>query len=68
VTEINPRLAGRPWLYTHAGVNLPLAAVRGLTGRPLGDAVSDQGLEDGLVMYRQIDIEPVIGRETAGMP
>jgi len=62
VTEVNPRLAGRPWLYTNAGVNLPLAVVRTLTGAAVGDAVADTGLELGLQLYRQLDIDPVVGR------
>lgn len=61
VTEVNPRLAGRPWLYTKAGVNLPLAAVRLLSGQNLGDAVDSKGLRLGLHLYRQLDIEPAIG-------
>lgn len=61
VTEVNPRLAGRPWLYTSAGVNLPLAAVRALRGQPLGDARADGGLALGLHLYRQLDVEPTIG-------
>lgn len=62
VTEVNPRLAGRPWLYTNAGVNLPLAALRALTGRPIGDAVAPGGLDVGIQLYRQLDIDPVVGR------
>jgi carbamoyl-phosphate synthase large subunit len=61
VTEVNPRLAGRPWLYTNAGVNLPLAAVRALRDQPVGDAVAPGGLVVGLHLHRQLDIEPVIG-------
>lgn len=61
VTEVNPRLAGRPWLYTEAGVNLPLAAVRALTGGPVGDAVSPGGLALGLHLHRQLDVDPVVG-------
>jgi glutathione synthase/RimK-type ligase-like ATP-grasp enzyme len=60
VTEVNPRLAARPWLYTNAGVNVALAAVRALTGDEVGDAVSEQGLRVGLHLYRQLDIDPVI--------
>jgi len=62
ITEINPRLAGRPWLYTCAGVNLPLAAMRALTGAPVGDAISPNGLEIGLHLHRQLDVEPTIDR------
>ncbi len=62
VTEVNPRLAGRPWLYTNAGVNLPLAAARAFTGAPIGDAVATSGLALGLELYRQLDVDPVVGR------
>lgn len=61
ITEINPRLAGRPWLYTQAGVNFPLAAVRRLSGEETGDALSPRGLDLGLHLYRQLDVEPVVG-------
>lgn len=61
VTEINPRLAGRPWLYSNAGINLPLAAVRAMLGLPLGDALAPGGLAVGLHLYRQLDVEPTIG-------
>jgi carbamoyl-phosphate synthase large subunit len=61
VTEVNPRLAGRPWLYTRAGVNLPLAAVRALRGQPVGDALAPGGLTLGLHLYRQLDVEPIVG-------
>ena len=61
VTEVNPRLAGRPWLYTNAGVNLALAAARALTGQDIGDAVGADGLAVGMQLYRQLDIEPVVG-------
>lgn len=60
VTEINPRLAGRPWLYTSAGVNLPLAVLRAATGRDVGDAVAPSGLRAGVQLYRQLDVEPLI--------
>lgn len=60
VTEVNPRLAGRPWLYTNAGVNLPLVAVRALTGADPGDAVGSLTL--GVELYRQLDVEPVIAQ------
>ncbi|MEZ4426448.1 MAG: hypothetical protein R3A51_02010 [Nannocystaceae bacterium] len=65
VTEVNPRLAGRPWLYTQAGVNLPLAAARALLGRPLGDAVAPGGARVGLQMYRQLDVAPLLVEEGA---
>jgi hypothetical protein len=58
VTEVNPRLAARPWLYTNAGVNLPLAAIRALTDQPVGDALT--GWQVGLHLHRQLDIDPVI--------
>lgn len=62
VTEVNPRLAGRPWLYANAGVNMALASLRALTGADLGDAVSRDGLIPGLHLYRQLDVDPVIAR------
>ncbi|HKI87279.1 MAG TPA: ATP-grasp domain-containing protein, partial [Thermoanaerobaculia bacterium] len=61
VTEINPRLAGRPWLYTNAGINLPLASVRALTGLDPGDALDSNGFRIGLHLYRQLDVEPIFG-------
>jgi carbamoyl-phosphate synthase large subunit len=63
VTEVNPRPAGRPWLYTEAGVNLPLAAFRALTGGEPGDAVRAGGLEIGVRLHRQIDVEPLVVRD-----
>jgi carbamoyl-phosphate synthase large subunit len=65
VTEINPRLAGRPWLYTQAGSNLPLAALRALRGLPVGDAVAPGGLRPNMQMYRQVDVEPLFGLRDA---
>jgi len=61
VTEVNPRFAGRPWLYTNAGLNMPLAAARAFLGQPLGDAVSPEGLRVGMHLHRQLDIDPVVG-------
>lgn len=60
ITEVNPRPAGRPWLYTLAGANLPLAAFRALTGRDMGDAIRPEGARIGLQLHRQLDIEPVV--------
>jgi carbamoyl-phosphate synthase large subunit len=65
VTEVNPRLAGRPWLYTQAGANLPLAACRALRGLPIGDAVAPGGLRPKMQMYRQVDVEPLFGPSDA---
>jgi hypothetical protein len=59
INEINPRMAGRPWLYTNAGVNLPLAVVRAFEDLPLGDAVAPGGLRLGREIYRQLDEAPV---------
>jgi carbamoyl-phosphate synthase large subunit len=61
VTEVNPRFAGRPWLYTNAGLNMPLAAARAFLGQDLGDAVSPDGLQVGMHLHRQLDIDPVVG-------
>ncbi len=66
VTEVNPRPAGRPWLYTEAGVNLPLAAFRALTGWEIGDAVAPDGPEIGVRLHRQIDVEPLLERPARG--
>lgn len=66
VTEVNPRPAGRPWLYTEAGANLPLAAFRALTGRAIGDAVAPGAPEIGVRLHRQIDVEPLVERPTRG--
>ena len=59
VTEVNPRFAGRPTLSARAACNLPLAALRGLTGQPLGDAVTRPGGRPGVRMVRQLDLEPL---------
>ena len=64
-TEINPRLAGRPWLYTRAGMNLPLAAVRSLTGRAPGDALRKEGTRR-MSQYRLIDMEPLFVDDGSG--
>lgn len=66
VTEVNARLAGRPLLYTESGVNLALAALRCHRGEPIGDAVRAEGGEIGLHIFRQIDIEPLIGHPERG--
>ena len=60
VTEVNPRLAGRPYLYGQAGVNLAVATVRAFSGKPVADAVDPGGLRVGLRLMRQLDIEPVV--------
>lgn len=60
VTEINPRLAGRPWLMANAGANLPLAALRALRGESVGNAVEADGLRAGVQLYRHVDIEPLL--------
>lgn len=59
VTEVNPRLAGRPWLYTRAGLNFPLSAVGSATRveAPGPDALS---LRPGVRLHRQLDIEPLV--------
>lgn len=59
VTEVNPRPAGRPWLYAGAGVNLPLAAVRALRGESIGDAIDASGYRTGIHLYRQLDMPPM---------
>jgi carbamoyl-phosphate synthase large subunit len=64
VTEINPRLAGRPWLFANAGANLPLAAVRTLRGHEIGDAIEPGGLRAGVQLYRHVDIEPLLSEPT----
>ena len=61
ITEVNPRLAGRPWLYTCAGVNFPLLAVRVLTGELAGDSITSAGLTVGLHLHRQLDVDPIVG-------
>ena len=61
VTEVNARLAGRPLLLAAAGVNLPLAALRALSGRDPGDALEPGGCRAGVHMYRQVDVDPLVG-------
>jgi biotin carboxylase len=53
VTEVNPRLAGRPWLYTTAGANLAAAAVGADGPSACGQAVI------GVELYRQLDVDPL---------
>lgn len=60
ITEINPRLAGRPWLYTNAGLNLPLATVRALSEPAQSVEASTEDLQIGVHLFRQLDIEPLI--------
>jgi carbamoyl-phosphate synthase large subunit len=60
LNEVNPRPAGRPWLYACAGVNIPLAALRSRLGLPLGEAVAPAGLRAGIRLFRQLDSEPVV--------
>ncbi len=59
VTEINPRLAGRPWLYTRAGCNLPQLALRVLQGTEPEDA-RPCCPRPGWTLYRQLDCHPLI--------
>ena len=55
VSEINPRFAGRPRLYTLSGANLPLHIVDIL----LNDNSSLLESKEGFKLIRQVDIEPV---------
>lgn len=66
LNEVNPRPAGRPWLYAQAGVNLPLAALRAGLGLEVGDAVAAGGLRSGVSIYRQLDVEPIFRMESGG--
>ena len=60
VTEINPRLAGRPWLYTQAGCNLPELALRWLTPPPAEPPEAVRSPRPGWTLYRQLDCEPTV--------
>ncbi len=60
VTEVNPRPAGRPYLFARAGANLPLAALRALSGESPGDAVAAEGCRPGVHLYRQLDMGPMV--------
>ena len=57
VTEVNPRFAGRNWLYTNAGMNLPLLTLYALTNNDYSNIPNN--LKLGIEMYRQIDVEPM---------
>ncbi len=57
VTEVNPRLAGRPWLYTQAGCNLPRLAMEAFTSGNEGGSCSPQ---PGWQLLRQLDLLPTI--------
>ncbi len=59
VTEINPRLAGRPWLYTQAGCNLPWLAVQVLSGAE-PEGTRPHRPRPGWTLYRQLDCQPLI--------
>ncbi len=59
ITEVSARLAGRPALLAQPGVNVPLAWVRCVAGRDIGDALREGGAKLGVRMRRQIDVEPL---------
>ena len=56
VTEINPRFAGRPRLYTKAGVNFPKKIIEILENGTTTYAEAEEGYR----LIRQVDVEPVI--------
>lgn len=59
VSEINPRFAGRPRLYTLAGANFPAHIV----DMELNDNSSYLESKEGYKLIRQVDIEPVAIKE-----
>lgn len=58
ITEVNVRFAGRNWLYTNAGLNLPLLTVYSFLNEGKFNRQSFNLLE-GVEMYRQVDSEPL---------
>jgi carbamoyl-phosphate synthase large subunit len=58
VNEINPRIAGRPYLYLRSGVNFPAAALAAFAGEP-PDA-SAAGGRAGVILLRQLDVPPTV--------
>ena len=56
VTEINPRFAGRPRLYTKAGANFPKQIIEILEN----GTTEYVEVEEGYRLIRQVDVEPVI--------
>ncbi len=62
VTEVSPRFAGRPWLYTCAGANFPDAVVRIVQGEEV-NLPRRNPPEAKWLAIRQVDVEPVVIRE-----
>lgn len=56
VTEVENRLSGRPWLLAKAGVNLAEVIVKCFLKLP----VKRRRVKEGVMIYRQLDMEPVI--------
>jgi len=56
VTEINPRFAGRPRLYTKAGANFPKQVVEIL----MNGTTEYAEVKEGYRLIRQVDVEPII--------
>jgi len=59
VTEINPRTAFRPLLYTQAGFNVPGVFARVVLDGSLPDAPLHDAAEIGWEMVRNMDVEPL---------
>lgn len=59
ITEINPRFAGRPWLYTGAEANFPATIVDLLQGRDI-KLRKFNAPQEKIMEIRQVDVEPVI--------
>ena len=59
VSEINPRFAGRPRLYTLSGANFPAHIV----DMELNNNSSYLESIEGYKLIRQVDIEPVAIKE-----
>jgi carbamoyl-phosphate synthase large subunit len=60
INEINPRFAGRPWLFTEAGLNLPAIFVQLCVRPEERKSYVSPRVKSNIWLARQLDIEPVI--------
>jgi glutathione synthase/RimK-type ligase-like ATP-grasp enzyme len=59
ITEIGIMFAGRPWLYTCAGANLPQAVTEIMQGKTV-NLPQFNAPKPGVIEVRQVDVEPAI--------
>ncbi len=59
LTEINARLAARPYLYAQAGVNFPALGMECLTG----DVPETPGMHPGIRLLRKVGMPPGISED-----